>query len=94
MRGDMLKMQRKANKKLDLGLQGGVVVSTDVHNKRVLRSNTAWSFACSPRVCVGSLRVFWLPPSPKNMHVRLIDSKLSLGVSVSVDGCLSCCVAL
>ena len=32
----------------------------------------------------------FLPPS-KNMHVRLIDdSKLSLGVSVSVCGCLSC----
>ena len=31
----------------------------------------------------------FLPPS-KNMHVRLIDdSKLSLGVSVSVHGCLS-----
>ena len=43
-------------------------------------------FACSPRVWVGSLRVFW----PKNMYVRLIDhSKLTRGVSVSVDGCLS-----
>ena len=31
----------------------------------------------------------FLPPS-KNMHIRLIgDSKLSLGVSVSVCGCLS-----
>ena len=31
----------------------------------------------------------FLPPS-KNMHVRLIgDSKLSLGVSISVDGCVS-----
>ena len=31
----------------------------------------------------------FLPPS-KNMHVRLIDdSKLSLGVSVSMHGCLS-----
>ena len=52
-------------------------------------------FVCSPRVCVGSLRVLsgysgFLPPSKKNMHVRLIDdSKLSLGVSVSVNGCLS-----
>ena len=31
----------------------------------------------------------FLPP-PKNMHVRLIgDSKLTLGVCVSVAGCLS-----
>jgi len=37
------------------------------------------------------LRVLRLPPTvQKNMHVRLIgDSKLSLGVSVSVCGCLS-----
>ena len=36
-------------------------------------------FACSPRVCVGSLRVLRLPPPSKNMHVRLTgDSKLSL----------------
>ena len=46
-------------------------------------------FACSPRVCVGSLWVLsgfsgFLPLS-KNMHVRLIgDSKLSLGVGVSM----------
>ena len=31
-----------------------------------------------------------LPPPPKNMHVRFVgDSKSSLGVSVSVDGCVS-----
>ena len=30
-------------------------------------------------------------PHPKNMTVRLIgDSKLTLGVSVTVDDCLSC----
>jgi len=30
--------------------------------------------------------------SPKTMHVRfIVDSKLSLGVSVSVHGCLSLC---
>ena len=30
------------------------------------------------------------PPPSNNMHVKLIsDSKLTLGVSVSVDGCLS-----
>ena len=34
----------------------------------------------------------FLPPS-KNMHVRLIgDSKLTLGVSVCMCGCLSLCV--
>ena len=38
-------------------------------------------FACSPRVCVGSLRVLRLPPTvqKKNMHVRLIGvSKIVL----------------
>ena len=52
-------------------------------------------FACSPRVCVGSLRVLRLLPTvqKKNMHVRLIgDSKLSLGMSVSLCGRLSLCV--
>ena len=35
-----------------------------------------------------------LPPS-KNMHARLIDeSKLSLGVSVSVHGCVSLCLCV
>ena len=50
-------------------------------------------FACSPCVCVGSLSGFsgFLPQS-KNMHVRSIgDSKLSLGVNVSVNGCVSLC---
>ena len=46
-------------------------------------------FACSPRVCVGSLWVVRLPPTVQKV-VRLIgDSKLSIGVSVSVCGCLS-----
>ena len=50
-------------------------------------------FACSPQC----MRRFspGTPASshrPKNMHVGLIgDSKLSLGVSVSVDGCSSLC---
>ena len=47
-------------------------------------------FACSPVyawVLSGYSGFF---PLSKNMHVRLIgDSKLSLGVSVSVCGCLS-----
>ena len=43
-------------------------------------------FACSPCTCVGSFRV--LLPS-RNIHVIFIgDSKLILGVSVSVCGCL------
>ena len=43
-------------------------------------------FACSSRVCMCSLQV-----KKTNMHVRLTgDSKLTLGVSVSVPGCLSC----
>ena len=49
------------------------------------------SFACSPRVYMGSLQVLNFFPLTKNMHVMLTgDSKLSLGVSVSVDGCLTC----
>ena len=50
--------------------------------------------ACSPRVCVGSLRVLRLPPTVQKHAVRLTgDSKLSLGVSVVV--CVVClCVAL
>ena len=48
--------------------------------------------ACSPCVCVGSLRYSGFLPPSKNMHVRLTgDSKLSLGVSVSVCGCVSLC---
>jgi len=45
-------------------------------------------FACSPRVCMGSLHVLWLPPTTQT------DSKLSLGVSVSVCVvvCLCCSV--
>ena len=44
-------------------------------------------------VCVGSFWVLWLPPTiEKNVYwgVRLIGhSKFSVGVNVSVDGCLS-----
>ena len=29
-------------------------------------------FACSPRVCIGSFQLLWLPPTTQNMHVRLI----------------------
>ena len=74
------------------GLHGGVVVSTV---ERVPGSIPTWGLS------VWSLHVLpvyawvlsgysgFLPPS-KNMHVGLIDfSKLSLGVSVSVHGCLS-----
>lgn len=49
-------------------------------------------FACSPCVCVGSLWVLQLPPTHKNMQVRLTgNSKLPVGVNVNVYGvsCLS-----
>ena len=51
-------------------------------------------FACSPRVCVGSLRVLRLPPTIQRHACgdRLIgDSKVALGVNVCVNGCLSLC---
>ncbi|MEQ2223175.1 hypothetical protein ILYODFUR_034115 [Ilyodon furcidens] len=52
-------------------------------------------FACSPRACVGSLWVLWLPPTVQNMTIRLIGlSKLPLGVSLSCvlsrDGLATC----
>jgi len=49
-------------------LHGGVVVSTVASQREGSRFNS-WlgpfcvEFACSPRVCVGSLRVLWLPPT-------------------------------
>ena len=67
------------------------------HTKRVPGSNPGWGLS------VYSLHVLpvyaWVLsrysnffPLSKNMHVRLIDvSKLTLGVSVSVHGCLSPC---
>jgi len=76
------------NNDLFRGLHGGVVVSTVASQWAGSRFDSQLrpfcvEFACSPRVCVGSLL-----PLSKNMHVRLIgDSKLSLGVSVC--GCLS-----
>ncbi len=62
------------------------------HSKRVLGSNppASWgpSVWSSPHACVGFLRVLWLPPTVQ--RVRLIgDSKLPVGVNVSVGGCLS-----
>ena len=57
------------------------------HSKRVPGSNPSWGLS------VWSLHVLESTEEPKNMHVRLIgDSKMSQGVSVSMDGCL--CVAL
>ena len=67
------------------------------HSKRVPGGNTSWGLS------VLSLHVLplymWVLPvyssflqRSKNMHVRLIgDTKLSLGVCVSVHGCLSLC---
>ena len=88
-------VNRYYTNKLLLGLQGGVVVSTVASQQRVPGSIPAWGLS------VWSLHVLpvyvwllfgysgFLPPS-RNMHVRLIGvSKLSLGVSVSVCGCLS-----
>ena len=47
-------------------------------------------FACSPHVCLGSLASSHCQKKTKNMHLRWIgDSKLTLGVSVSVHGCSS-----
>ncbi|KAF7642028.1 hypothetical protein LDENG_00266000, partial [Lucifuga dentata] len=43
------------------------------HSKKVLGSipgSFCVEFACSPCVCVGSLRVLRLPPTSKDMHVR------------------------
>ena len=79
-----------------LGLHGDVAVSTVASQQEGSRFDCQLgpfyvAFACSPCACVGSLWVLWLPP-PKNMHFRLIGvSKLSLGASVSVHGCLSEC---
>ncbi|MED6241926.1 hypothetical protein ATANTOWER_030197 [Ataeniobius toweri] len=48
-------------------------------------------FASSPCACVGSLRVFRLPPTVQGMTVRFIGlSKLSSSVNGCVHGCLSC----
>ena len=52
-------------------------------------------FACSPRVSVGFFSGFsgFLSQS-KDMQVRfIVDSKLPVGVNVSVNGCLSLCVS-
>ena len=53
---------------LDGGLHGGVVVSTIASQRVGSRFDPhlgpfCVKFACSPRVCVGSLRVLWLPPT-------------------------------
>ena len=78
---------------LSHGRHGGVVVST-VALKRVSGSTpswclSVWSLHVPVYVLVLSGYSGFLPTS-KNMYVRLIgDSKLSLGVSVSLHGCLS-----
>jgi len=49
-----------------------------------------WSFHVLPVYAWALSRYSGFLPPPKNLHVRLIgDSKFPLGVSVSVDGCLS-----
>ena len=59
---------------------GGTVVwwlALSPHSKKALGSNPGWGlesfcveFACSPRVCVGSLRVLRLPPTVQR-HAKL-----------------------
>ena len=51
-----------------MGLHGGVVVSTVTSQREGSRFDPhlgpfCVEFACSPRVCVGSLRVLRLPPN-------------------------------
>ena len=61
------------------------------HSKKGSGSNSGWGLSvCSPVYAwvLSGYSSFLTPP--KNMHVRLIgDCKLTLGVSVSVDVCLS-----
>ena len=71
------------------------------HSKKVAGSRPPWSWVWD--LSVWSLHVLpvsaWVLsgfsgflPQSKNMHVRSIgDSKLSLGVNVSVNGCVSLC---
>ena len=81
----------------EAGLRGGVVVGavTSQQEGSWFESQlvlSVWSLHVLPvSAWVLSGYSGFLPPS-KNMHVRLIgDSKLSLGVSVSVGDCLSLC---
>ena len=51
-------------------------------------------FACSPCVCVGSLRLLCFPPTlQKHVKWEKVNrySKLPVSVNVSVDGCSSIC---
>jgi len=82
---------------MQVGLHGGVVVSTVSSQREGFRFSphsgwglSVWSLHVLPVYAwVLSGYSGFLPPS-KIMHVRLIGgSKLSLGVSVSVCGCLS-----
>jgi len=63
-------------------LHGGVVVSTVTSQREGSSFDPdlgpfCVEFACSPRVCVGSLWVLQLPPTVQKQHVRLIgDSKI------------------
>lgn len=54
------------------------------------RGSFCVEFASSPRVCMGSLWVLWLPPKGLRHVVRLIgDCKLSVGEYVNANSCLS-----
>ncbi|MEQ2223480.1 hypothetical protein ILYODFUR_037165 [Ilyodon furcidens] len=62
-------------------------------NKNILGSTPGQGsfFACSPRPCVGSLRLLRLSPTVQNMTVKLSGlSTLPQGVNECVRGCLSC----
>lgn len=65
----------------------GVVISTVASQQEDSGiQHTCVEFACSPRACMSS---FGFLPQTKNMQVRLIgDSKLPIGVNVSVNGCV------
>jgi len=86
----------------NMELHGGVVVSTVASQQEGSSFDSCLrpfcvEFACSPCVCVGSLRVLRLPPTVQK-HVSSIGvSRLSLEVNVNVCVvvCLVCnCVAL
>lgn len=58
---------------------------------------SVWSLHVSLHVCVSSRQVFWLSPKVQRHAISVVrltsDSKLLIGVKVSVNGCLSPCVS-
>lgn len=81
----------------------GPWIALFLHSKEILGfQSNIWpgpfsvEFACSPRVRVGSHWVLCLPPTISRHAVRgvrlTVDSKLSVEINMSADGCLSLCV--